>query len=280
MTDRIDTAAEREKLATLAAARALIAAQPDLLFRCDLCPDECNCHPHHDMSMSGEYILCDGCEDFDNPKGVPDPLTLIATLAGALEAERADVAAAYVVAASVCRERHLAYEKMTARAERSGPSHPEYICDSTYHHWSGKSSAYSEMQRDFRALTPADAEASLDKMLAKARQEATAWQPIETAPKDGTDILVYYSHDADPYRESETRLTPYAAWAEGGDFMDGSGMCIAAWQPEHWEPTGDYGDGYYLPAYWFAHQMGDYEYVVNPTHWMPLPAPPTDTPRS
>lgn len=74
----------------IAAARALIAAQPDLLFRCDLCPDECNCHPHHDMSMSGEYILCDGCEDFYNPKGVPDPLTLIATLADSLEAEQAE----------------------------------------------------------------------------------------------------------------------------------------------------------------------------------------------
>lgn len=75
----------------IAVARALIAAQPNLLFRCDLCPDECNCHPHHDMSMSGEYILCDRCEDFDNPAGVPDPLTLIATLADAVEAERAEV---------------------------------------------------------------------------------------------------------------------------------------------------------------------------------------------
>lgn len=75
----------------IAAARAMIAAQPALLFPCDLCPDECNCHPHHDMSMSGEYILCDSCEDFDNPKGVPDPLQLIATLADALEAERAEV---------------------------------------------------------------------------------------------------------------------------------------------------------------------------------------------
>lgn len=75
----------------IAAARALIAAQPDLLFRCDLCSDECNCHPHHDMSMSGEHILCDECEDFDKCDVPPDPATLIATLADALEDERAKV---------------------------------------------------------------------------------------------------------------------------------------------------------------------------------------------
>ena len=72
----------------IAAARALIAAHPDLLFRCGLCPDECNCHPHHDMSMSGGNILCYGCEDFDTAATPPDPIKLIATLADALEAER------------------------------------------------------------------------------------------------------------------------------------------------------------------------------------------------
>ena len=92
----------------------------------------------------------------------PDLRDTVATLADSLEAERAKVAAAYEAAASVCRERHLAYAKMTACAERSGPSHPEYICDSTYHHWSGISSAYSEMQRDFSTLTPADAQSALE----------------------------------------------------------------------------------------------------------------------
>lgn len=116
----------------IAAARALIAAQPDLLFRCDLCPDEFNCHPHHDMSMSGEYILCDHCEDFNNPKGVPDPLTLIATLADALEAERAKVAAAYEAAAELVALVHV------------GDA--------------------------IRALAASDAQAALDKLLAEARR--------------------------------------------------------------------------------------------------------------
>lgn len=104
------------------------------------------------------------------------------------------------------------------------------------------------------------------------------WQPIETAPRDGTHILVYYDHDADPYHDPEEQyhLTKYATWAESGSFMDRKGYCIAAWQPAFWESTDEYGSGYHLPAWWFAHQCDDYEYVVNPTHWMPLPSPPQE----
>ncbi len=103
-------------------------------------------------------------------------------------------------------------------------------------------------------------------------------RPIATAPKEvGKDVLVFYDHDADPCQDphDENRLTDYAAWAEGGTFMDGRGWCIAAWQDRHWESTGEYGEGYWMPAAWFARQNDDYEAVVNPTHWMPLPEEPT-----
>ena len=101
------------------------------------------------------------------------------------------------------------------------------------------------------------------------------WQPIETAPKD-QDILVWYDHGADRYIEDEAtgRLTDYGAWAEGGDFMDKKGICIAKWFEPHWEAEDEYGNGYWLPAMWFCKENDDYPRVCNATHWMPLPGAP------
>lgn len=63
------------------------------------------------------------------------------------------------------------------------------------------------------------------------------WQPIDTAPRDYTEILVY-----DPEHE-----------------------CFVAWYEYHrheWR--------------WSPHDAG----WCNPTHWMPLPPPPTEKARS
>jgi len=102
------------------------------------------------------------------------------------------------------------------------------------------------------------------------------WQPIETAPKD-RDILVWYDHDADPYQDPQNpdHLTDYAANAEGAEFLEGSGVTVAKWQPKQWEAQDEYGGGFWLPAGWFS--RGDfqhYEVVCNAVAWMPLPAPP------
>lgn len=109
------------------------------------------------------------------------------------------------------------------------------------------------------------------------RREAEAWRPIDTAPKDGCDLLVWYDHDADPYQDptDPKRLTAYAAWADGGDYIGGKGICVARWFPQHWESTGDYGEGYWLPAAWFAKENSDYERVVNALYWRHLPPTPT-----
>lgn len=94
---------------------------------------------------------------------------------------------------------------------------------------------------------------------------------METAPKDGTKILVYYDNDADPYDLGDGKLTDYAAWAEGGSFLDGTGFCIAVWSGPHFETEDEYGSGYWMPGYWFAWHDGDCEFVVNPVLWWKLP---------
>ena len=68
------------------------------------------------------------------------------------------------------------------------------------------------------------------------------WQPIDTAPKDGSRILAW-----------EPGHAPYIA-----DFDDYGWLTTEDW-------AGD-GTGYYIP-------------VCEPTHWMPLPAPPRDATR-
>lgn len=71
----------------------------------------------------------------------------------------------------------------------------------------------------------------------------TAWLPIESAPKDGTVILVYSGHSED---------------ARG----NGTGVYIASWSDD---PLG--GDFY---------ELIDAPWPLEPTHWQPLPDAPED----
>lgn len=64
------------------------------------------------------------------------------------------------------------------------------------------------------------------------------WLPIETAPKDGTQILAF----------ARAKLS--------GDFFG-----VTQWADA--EPA------FNSVAGWF------WEYAIRPTHWMPLPDPPT-----
>jgi hypothetical protein len=68
-----------------------------------------------------------------------------------------------------------------------------------------------------------------------SRAQSVSWQPIETAPKDGTQILAF-AHERRGY-------FGVAQWAEA--------------QPAFKDVAG-----------WF------WDYAIRPTHWMPLPAPP------
>ncbi len=84
------------------------------------------------------------------------------------------------------------------------------------------------------------------------------WQPIETAPKDGTPILLGGGHFVCEVRGSYDEPVRHAA--------------VAAW----WKGTiqGHHKDGGWL----IASKDCCYYFVVyeKPTKWMPLPEPPRD----
>jgi hypothetical protein len=74
------------------------------------------------------------------------------------------------------------------------------------------------------------------------------WQPIETAPKQIDPVLLYW-----PYWTTEPVIG-----ARNYRPDDGHIEWFASWHTERW--------------------MGDDAEDPGPTHWMPLPDPPTVTP--
>lgn len=68
--------------------------------------------------------------------------------------------------------------------------------------------------------------------------EAEQWRPIETAPKDGTPILLWNP-----------------TW-----YQDKGGMCVGLWSTVS-------------PAGWYAVEHAMH---IDPTHWRPLPPPPKE----
>jgi hypothetical protein len=79
------------------------------------------------------------------------------------------------------------------------------------------------------------------------------WQPIETAPKDGTRVILWRG------------FISFGEWPE---------MIIAQWDDGAWrwpdprENPSTHGE-------WADYDLMDgYEDADSPTHWMPLPDPP------
>ena len=89
------------------------------------------------------------------------------------------------------------------------------------------------------------------------------WKPMKSAPRDGTPILTWCEHSADPYSEDDGQtLTVYAAHAEGLGHAE-DGYQLVQWGGEYLE------DGY-IPNWWFVYRS-DYEIVANPVAWTDLP---------
>ena len=89
------------------------------------------------------------------------------------------------------------------------------------------------------------------------------WQPIETAPKDGTWVLI-------------TGGDVTAAFLSSDPHDLSGGPVVVA----YFDPAVNYGDdekeeGGWLYAYWDSNWRSSFE---APTHWMPLPAPPAVSP--
>lgn len=77
------------------------------------------------------------------------------------------------------------------------------------------------------------------------------WQPIETAPKDGTRILAWSSE----YGQRETRMTMYGKGSPGyAKWARGEGPAESGWNWQ--EPQNNWASNWH------------------PTHWKVLCAPP------
>jgi len=96
-------------------------------------------------------------------------------------------------------------------------------------------------------MTDAERLSDPDYGLAAPPSEPPAhWQPIETAPKDGTLIIVWMRDEA-----------PHRAWQYLNGQLSPNLLALASW-------TNHNGGG------WVSFHPGQ------PTHWMPLPAPPSE----
>lgn len=93
--------------------------------------------------------------------------------------------------------------------------------------------------------------AQMEAYAAAKVREAQAWQPIETAPKDGTNIIL----------------------ADGKHATVGNWYHEEPYIHEYRDLGGNYagqdeGDGF--------NGWVDWSGGITPTHWMPLPPPPSD----
>lgn len=97
-----------------------------------------------------------------------------------------------------------------------------------------------------------------------SERQTTDWRPIETAPKDGTALLLWCPDLRDWGRPPGAPKCVVGSWGR---------------DPDGWskDPEGWFSD---VASSWFDHGNGDGACAgsdldeLEPTHWMPLPEPP------
>jgi len=96
-------------------------------------------------------------------------------------------------------------------------------------------------------------------------QRTNQWRPIETAPKDGTEIILYHPSETFEGNQYPARVSA-GAWLEWTNTVS-----------EYHASTGVYlGQSVQNEGAMWMSNDGGFREDSPPTHWMPLPEPPEE----
>jgi hypothetical protein len=95
----------------------------------------------------------------------------------------------------------------------------------------------------------------------------TEWKSMESAPKDGTEILAWCVHSADQYFLPDGKLTLYGGHTEVMSHVD-DGAHVLVWGGSWDDSTYEYSGGH-MPDWWFRADS-EFEVTANPVAWFPI----------
>lgn len=175
----------------------------------------------------------------DDRVSVTDPSLLAALLAAAREESRPDA-----------RPSHVGREEVARVIASALGDHFDHAFANKAE-WNRASGENGGRYRDINEPMQDDYLAAADAILALF-SPVDGWKPIETAPKDGTEVLAF--------RPDQGVFIARWAWMEEVVPRDQNG-----------DPIEDYDDSF---ADWWHDAWGWLERELAPTHWQPLPAAP------